>query len=223
MAGRRGITTVARTSHIINLDGGFDRVWRDGFTSANRRAVRRAEKLGVTIETDTTGRLVPVFYELLLHSFDRWAAQQNEPLWLARRRGRHRDPIDKFHAIAAKLGERCQVSVAWFEDKPAAASIVLRGGGNAHDTRGAMDKTLSAPSKANTLLQKTTIEAACRDGCRHYHLGDSGNSEALAAYKSGFGATSYEFAEYWIERVPLYRMGTAVRDGVKRTIGFRDV
>jgi hypothetical protein len=44
----------------------------------------------------------------------------------------------------------------------------------------------------------------------------------LAQFKTRFGARQYDFAEYWIERLPLYRAHRALRDGVKRMIGFRD-
>ena len=101
------ITASPARAHILDLDGGLDRVWHSRFTSAARTYTRRAEKAGVRIETDTAGRLVPVFYELLLRSFERWAAKQHEPRWLAGLRGRHRDPIVKFHAIADRMGARC--------------------------------------------------------------------------------------------------------------------
>lgn len=221
-AGRPGITAVASRAHVLDLDGGFERVWKDRFKSATRTDVRRTEKDGVTIETDTTGRLVPVFYGLLLRSFDRWAQQQHEPVWLAQLRGRRRDPLNKFTTIAERMGDGCRVSVAWFEDRPAAATIVLRGGPNAHYTRGAMDETLAARTNANCLLHKVAIEDACRSGCRSYHMGESGSSAGLARFKGRFGAQAYDYAEYWIERVPVYRADRALRAGVKRVIGFQD-
>ena len=221
-AERQGITAVPSRAHILDLEGGFERVWSDRFKGNVRTGVRRAEKEGVTVETDTTGRLVPVFYDLLLRSVDRWATQQHEPRWLARFRSRRRDPLSKFTAIAALMGEDCRISVAWFENKPVAAVVVLRGRNNAHYTRGAMDKTLAGRVRANDLLQKAAIEDACRSGCHRYHMGDSGFSESLGQFKSRFGAAPHDFAEYWIERLPVYRADRALRTGVKRVIGFQD-
>jgi lipid II:glycine glycyltransferase (peptidoglycan interpeptide bridge formation enzyme) len=213
---------VPARAHVLDLHGGFERVWRSRFNAATRTAVRRTEKDGVTVDTDITGRLVPVFYDLLLRSFDRWARQQHEPVWLGRLRGRRRDPIDKFRTIAEQLGARCRVSVAWFEGRPAAATIVLRGGANAHYTRGAMDESLAARTKANCLLHKVAIEDACNSGCRVYHMGESGSSVGLARFKGRFGAQPYDYSEYWIERIPVYRADRAFRDCVKRMIGFHD-
>ena len=221
-AGRAGVTLVPARAHILDLDGGFERVWRSRFKARTRTDINRAEKIGVTVETDTTGRLVPVFYDLLLQSFDRWAKHQHEPGWLARLRGRRRDPIDKIATIAERLGARCQVSVAWFEDRPVAATIVLRGGANAHYTRGAMDESLAARTNANCLLHKVAIEEACSSGCRVYHMGESGASAGLARFKSRFGAEPYDYNEYWIERVPVYRADRALRRCVKSVIGFHD-
>ncbi|WP_446222392.1 GNAT family N-acetyltransferase [Nocardia sp. IBHARD005] len=217
-----GVTAVPARAHILDLDGGFEHVWQHRFKAATRTAVRRAERAGVTVETDTTGRLVPVFYDLLRRSFDRWARQQHEPVRLARLRGRHRDPAAKFATIAAHLGGRCQVSVAWFEALPVAAIVVLRGGANAHYTRGAMDESRAFPT-ANRLLHTVAIEAACRGGCRSYHMGESGASPGLARFKGYFGAEPCDYCEYWLERIPVYRADQALRGCVKRVIGFRDV
>ncbi|MFB7874109.1 GNAT family N-acetyltransferase [Nocardia sp. NPDC056064] len=221
-AERTGITAVPARAHVLDLDGGFDQVWRDRFKASTRTAVRRAERAGVEVETDTTGRLVPVFHALLQRSFDRWARLQHEPVRLARFRGRHRDPATKFATIAARLGMGCRVSVAWFDAHPVAAVLVLHGGANAHYTRGAMDETRAFPT-ANRLLHTVAIENACRDGCRSYHMGESGVSPGLARFKEYFGAEPYDYCEYWLERVPMYRADRALRDCVKRAIGFHDV
>ncbi|MEE2031639.1 GNAT family N-acetyltransferase [Rhodococcus chondri] len=221
-AGRAGVTAIPARAHVLDLDGGFEQVWTERMSSSTRRSVRRAEKSGVVIETDNTGRLVPVFYELLLRSFDRWAQQQHEPLRLARFRGRHRDPLSKFRVIAQQMGPLCRISVAWMDGRPAAAILVLQDGVNAHYTRGAMDKELASPVRANYLLHSTAIEEACRAGCRNYHMGESGSSQSLSRFKANFGATPVDYAEYWIERVPFHRADRLLRGYVKRAIGFVD-
>ncbi|WP_301846293.1 GNAT family N-acetyltransferase [Rhodococcus pyridinivorans] len=221
-AGRNNVTVIPARAHVLDLEGGFEKVWAQRITGPTRSAVRRAEKSGIVIESDNTGRLVPVFYELLLRSFDRWARQQHEYLWLARFRGRHRDPQAKFRIIADRLGPRCRISVAWVEGRPAAAILVLQDGANAHYTRGAMDKDLASPVRANFLLHRTAIEEACRAGCRSYHMGESGTSQSLSRFKERFGAVPVDYAEYWIERVPVHRADRALRRQVKRVIGFVD-
>ncbi|QZT62299.1 GNAT family N-acetyltransferase [Mycolicibacterium austroafricanum] len=217
-----GATVVPARAHILDLGGGFETVWRSRFKSSVRREVRRAEEGGVIIGTDSTGAFVPIFYELLRRSFDRWAARQGEPGWLGRMRGRRRDPLSKFQIIADVLEDRCQISLACYRGRPIAAILVLRGGAVAHYTRGAMDTSIEVPVKVNSLLHKTAIEYACRDGCLRYHMGDSGFSAGLAQFKTRFGAQQHDFAEYWLERLPVFRAQRAVREAVKSAIGFRD-
>jgi hypothetical protein len=214
-------TAIPRLAHVLELEGGPARLW-SGLTKSARQGVRKAERQGVEIECDTTGRLVPAFFELYSLSVERWARTQHEPLWLARWRAHHRDTQAKFDRLAAELGEVMRVWVARKDGVPVAAAIVLVGT-NASYTRAAMDKSLASPVCANDLLQWHAIEDACRAGCRRYHMGESGSSSSLAFYKEKFGARPFLYAEYRIERLPLSAADAALRDLVKHAIGFRDV
>jgi hypothetical protein len=215
-----GAVAIPRCAHVVDLRGGVDEVWR-GFRSHGRQGVRRAERSGLDVECDATGRLVPVFYELLQLSIERWASQQHEPLALARWRGRRRDPLEKFVRWAAALGDAMRVWVAWKDGSPAASIIVLQGA-NANDTRGAMNKELAGPTSANDLLEWLAIQDACRAGCRWFHLGESGSSPTLSRYKEKFGARPVSYSEYMFERLPLARADTLSRGLVKRVLRFRD-
>ncbi len=84
---------VPRLAHVLELEGGFERVWKEQFTGTARTAVRKAERSGLTVERDTSGKLVPVVYELFERSLDRWARQQHEPRPFARWRRRRQDPF----------------------------------------------------------------------------------------------------------------------------------
>jgi CelD/BcsL family acetyltransferase involved in cellulose biosynthesis len=218
----RNVISIPRRAHVLTLEGGFDEVWSKRFEKKTRTAVRKAERLGVVVECDTTGRLIPVFYDLLRRSLDRWSQQQHEPRLLTHLRGYQRDPLHKFETIAKNLGDACRVWVAWVNGQPAASILVLQYG-NVNDSRGAMDKEVAATTGANELIQKLAIEEACRADCRYYHLGESGNSASLAHYKERFGAVAYPYAEYRLERLPLTRIDGALRGLVKRAIGFKDV
>jgi len=209
-----------RVAHLVNLEGGFDHVWSDLFQSSSRRGARRAEREGVTVECDTTGRLVPEFYRLLSGAVDRWSRLQHEPRWLAAHRHRRNDPQEKFDAIAAALGDRCQVWVARVAGTAIASMIVLRGN-NAYDFRAAMDEEYTS-YRANDLLLRLAIEDACTAGCRSYYMGDSGRSPSLGRFKERFGARPYDYAEYLLERLPISAAEQGVKRAVKRAVGFRD-
>jgi hypothetical protein len=212
---------VPRLAHVLDLTGGFDEVWTTRFTSAARTAVRKAEKAGVVVECDTTGRLVPAYYRLYELSLQRWAARQHEPQALALWRGRRRDSERKLAAIAHSLGDKCRIWLARLGERPVAGILVVHGA-NASYTRGAMDVDLAGPTRANYLLHKRAIEDACAQGCRRYHMGETGTSQQLAQFKTRFGAVAVPYAEYHVERLPLTAADRRLRRGVKTVIGFRD-
>jgi lipid II:glycine glycyltransferase (peptidoglycan interpeptide bridge formation enzyme) len=212
---------VPRLAHVLSLEGGFERVWKERFTGTARTAVRKAERSGVRVELDTSGRLVPVLYELLERSVERWAGQLHEPRALARWRTHRRDPLRKFELMAEALGEACRIWVAWAGGRPAAAILVLQGT-NAHYTRGMMDKDLAGPTRANYLLHQLAIEDACGAGCRHYQMGETGSSSSLAQFKTRFGALPHPHSEYHLERLPITALDRHARRVVKRIVGFRE-
>jgi len=217
-----GITVVSRRAHALDLRGGFDHIWNHKFDKKTRNLIRKAESNGLTIECDKTGMLVPVFYQLFEQSVSRWAEQQHEPQWLARQRAHRRDPIAKFEMIAKRMKSACRIWVAWYQNEPAAAILILQGT-NAHYIRGVMNMDIAGPTKANDLLQRYAIEDACQSGCGYYYMGDSGQSASIAHFKHRFGAEAIPYAEYHLERLPITQVDAKLRGLVKRVIGFRDV
>jgi hypothetical protein len=216
-----GIVTLRRRAHVLDLRDGFDAVWRRAFSGRARNHVRRAERSGVTVELDAEGRLVPVFHDLFLRSVDRWARRQHEPRRLARLRAGRRDPVEKIQRLVADLGDASRLWVARVDGRPAAAILVLQAA-NAHYTRGVMDVDVAGPARANYLLHRVAIEAACRDGCRAYHMGETGTSSSLAQFKESLGARPRDYAEYVAEALPLTTIDRGARTAVKRVLRFRD-
>ena len=223
VAGRppTGTVVIPRVAHILSLEGGYDRVSAELFNATTRRNLRAAARAGVRVECDTTGRQIPVFYRLLMASFDRWAGQQHEPRLLARARGNLRDPEEKFRRMASHLDGGFRLWIAWHRQRPVAAILVLQGT-NAHYTRGAMDKALAGPCHANSILHAAAIEDACVSGCDWYHMGETGTSPGLTQFKTRFGAVAHPYAELRLERLPLTAIERAARSVVKRVVGFKE-
>jgi hypothetical protein len=187
---------VARLAHAIDLDGGFDAVWRNKFSSSTRKYVTRAEQAGVVVERDDQGRL-------------------------ARLRGYRRDPEQKFAIIAQTLQDACKIYVAHVNGQPAAACLILSYH-NANAARVVLDRERVGKSGAPDLMMKCAIEDACKAGCRYFHQGESGTSKGIADFKRRVGGTAYEYEEYYLERLPVTAFDHAVRTGVKKLIHFKD-
>jgi hypothetical protein len=210
---------VPRRAHVLELDGDFEAVFATRFKGRARTAIRRAEKASLTVECDTSGRLVPVFYGIYLRSLERWASTSPLPSSVAYRLGVRRDPRDKFVKVAASMGEGCRIWVAYHEGRPAAALICLVHGSVASYWRGCVDVEVGERTYASYLLQRAAIEDACSSGCTHYHMGETGSSASLAQFKRAFGADAYDYAEYRLERVPLTAAERRLRSLVRRAAG----
>lgn len=216
-----GVLTVPRRAHVLDLTEGVDAVWA-GLSKSARRNVRQARRSGVRIEVARGGALLDEYYALFLTSVDRWAAEMNEPRALAHARAKRRDPLTKLRLLGQHLGEAFCVILAYVDDVPAAGSILLCGR-TAHSARAALDKARIGNTHAGVLVNWTEIELACSAGCTALHLGESGRSEKLAFAKEKWGARPHDYDELRIERLPWTRADQALRTGVKRVIGFRDV
>jgi Acetyltransferase (GNAT) domain len=197
--GARYSTT--RTAQVLDLCGGFSTVWSERFTSKVRSHARKAERRGVVVESDNTGRLVPVFDTLYRSSVDRWAQERGHPLSLMRWRAQRREPQSKFATVARRMGERCTVWIAWRAGEPLAGIFVLTRGPRATYWRGAMDKERARGTGANELLHRYAIEAACADERQSYDFGIY-QTEELKRFKSTFGAQEVPVHAYYFERLP---------------------
>lgn len=204
----------ARVAHVLSLEGGFPEVWAHRFVGTARTNVRRAEKSDLTVDASRSDQAIETFYRLYELSWQRWGDRRRNPAvrWLVDRR---RERLEKFQAAARALGDDFTVWTAHSNDVPVAAVVVLTQPGAASYWRGAMDEALAGPTRANYLLFKLAIEAACAAGARTFHMGDTGTSASLAQFKSRFGAEPVAYREYHLERLPI----TAAMQRVRRIIG----
>ncbi|HZS19700.1 MAG TPA: GNAT family N-acetyltransferase [Pseudonocardiaceae bacterium] len=193
--------SIARTAQVLDLQGGFSTVWSKRFTSKVRSNARKAERRGVVVESDNTGRLIPVFDVLYRISVDRWAQERGHPVTLMRWLSQRQHPQSKFATVARALGEQCTVWIARRDGEPIAGIIVLSKALRATYWRGAMDKERACATGANELLHRCAIEAACASGQQSYDFGLS-QTHHLRKFKGTFGATDVPVHVYYFEKIP---------------------
>ena len=198
-------------AQILELGGGFGEVWSHRFRSSVRRAVRKAERSRLAVERDSTGALMADFHALYTQSVTRWAGQEGVPPVVARIRAARGESLRKFRTVGVTLGPACTTWMAYLDGEPAAGIIVLTQGGNATYWRGAMNRDLAGPSRANDLLHRLAIEDACERGLERYSLGISNPGSSLERFKTGFGAHHVPYSDYFREGLPLVRTVHQVR------------
>lgn len=207
----------ARTAQVLDLRGGFSTVWSERFTSKVRSNARKAERRGVVVESDNTGRLVPVFDELYRSSVDRWAQERRYPLSLMRWRAQRIEPKSKFATVARMMGERCTVWIAWRGGEPLAGILVLTRGPRVTYWRGAMDKERARGTGANELLHRCAIETACTEERQRYDFGLY-QTEELKKFKSTFGAREFPVHAYYFEKLPTAAAEATCHHAAKQAV-----
>ncbi|MGN6636031.1 MAG: GNAT family N-acetyltransferase [Oryzihumus sp.] len=191
--------------HVLGLDGGFATVWAERFHASARKAVRRAERAGLTVEHDTGPRLVPAFYELYLA----WTAERTSrsglPVPVASALARRRQPLAMFEALAGSPLLGCRTWLAIHQGTPVAGLVSF-----VHGAHGISFRSYSLREHsglhASHLLKRLAIEQACDAGCRWFSLGMSSGVPGLEAFKESLGATPRWALDCRVERLPVQRL-----------------
>jgi Acetyltransferase (GNAT) domain len=181
-----GVVAMQRRVDVVDLAAGFDELWRRCSASV-RRNFAKAERAGVQMECDTSGRLVPVFYEIYLAWVEARLPNSPVPAPVARRLARQREPLKKIENVAALLGDKCRIWVAWHQNQPVASSITLVHGQHAVGWRNYSIKDLAAPVRANTFMHISQFKDALASGCRYFDMGQSSDVPGLLEYKRSLG------------------------------------
>jgi len=210
-----GVQAIRSHVHVLDLNGGFAAVWDKRFHASTRKNVRKAERSGLTLERDLTGRLVPAFYDLYM----KWSAERAQmsglPWPLASALARRREPLPMFETLATPMGDVCRIWLARYDDEPVAGLITFVHGSHAVSFRSYAVKKF-ASLRAGLLLQRTAIEDACAYGCHYYSMGMSGGVRGIEAYKEAMGAVSRPVLECRIERLPFTRL-----EGLRNSVEAR--
>ncbi len=218
LAADRRVVRVERRAHVLAVHEDEDRQLATlGRTARNR--LNRTKRNGVTVEVVPGPEAIGQHRALYECSLRRWSERTGEPVWLATRRARLRDPAERLSLMAAHLGDRFVVVIGRVGGVPAASAVVLLGP-TARYTRGATDVTVASDTGVAVAVHWAAIGLARRSGSTAYNMGESGDSAGIAQFKESIGAMPVPYAEYRIERLPYTQGDALARRAVKRIIGF---
>jgi hypothetical protein len=164
--------------HLVNLGGTAQEVF-NGFSEANRRAIRKAEREGVQVETAWSLEALRSYYSL--HGLTR------------KRQGLPPQPWAFFaevhrHAIAQQSGF---VMLARFQGRVVAGAVFLHAGRHAVFKYGASDLAFQG-LRANNLILWQAIQLLLAKGFSSLSLGrTSVRNDGLRRFKSGWGSSEH--------------------------------
>jgi GNAT acetyltransferase-like protein len=174
-----------------------------------RQRLRRAVRMGVEVEKDTGGRLLPVCYDVYRAGVEREVAGAGLPTAVARRRTLRTESYADLAAVAAGTGEACRTFVAWFRGRPVAAAMLLVHGDYASVWRSFRVPELATPVSADLLTLVTAVEDAVGSGCRSIDLVPSWGSVGGPHHKNPLGASARSVVDLRIEPAGLARLRAA--------------
>lgn len=165
--------------HGLDLTVGEDKLFMQ-LEGSVRRAVRKAEKNGVTVEILQSVEAVWIFYVLQCQT--------------RKKHGLPPQPLKFFlnihrHILSQNMG---MIVLARHEGRPVAASVYFNFGGRAIYKFGASDERFQELRGAN-LVMWTAIKEFVRRGAKHLDLGRTSLTNAgLRKFKLGWGAAEHK-------------------------------
>ena len=174
-----GAVAEPAVTHVVDISGGFDTVWRDRFDKARRRRVRRAQEAGVAVRRAVGDEDVGRFMQVYRARLAGWEARSGHPDTL-------------FRGLVARGGNRVRLYVAehggdvvgghvnfYYKD----AVIAWYG----------MASRQGDELQAGTLLYAEAMREACDEGFRSYNLGASLGKASLVEYKQSLGGQAHAY------------------------------
>jgi lipid II:glycine glycyltransferase (peptidoglycan interpeptide bridge formation enzyme) len=187
--------------HRIDLRAEATEIFRRFHRSSTQRAIRRAEREGLTYEAGTSDRLLASFYRLLRLT--------------RRRHGLPPQPLAWFRNLVACLGDRVLIHMASKDGQPIASILTLSFKKTIVYKYGGSDASLHHLGGMPFLFWRVIQDAQTR-GLAELDLGRSDvDQPGLIAFKEHLGATRSMLTYY---RYPEQRR-TAARSGWISRVG----
>jgi CelD/BcsL family acetyltransferase involved in cellulose biosynthesis len=175
-----GAAREAAVTHIVDLSGGFDVVWRERFDKPRRRRVRRAEEQGVEIRPAAGEEDIHRFVRVYRERLGTWDSGSGHPERLF------------FELVGRGAGVRTRLFVAVYGGEVVGGHLNLYHGNSVIAWYG-MASAGGDELNAGTLLYANCIRHACEAGFADYNLGASLGKKSLIEYKQSLGGVAHTY------------------------------
>ncbi len=166
-------------THLIELKGDFEEIWKNDFEKSKRRQTRKARREGLSVTEARSVDEVKGYYELDTERTKKWG-----------KRSPYAERL--FIELFTRGGGDVRLFLARSGDELIGGHLnfyfkdsVIAWNGVTRDMR--------AGREAGTLLYSECIRHACERGFRHYNLGASLEKRSLIDYKESLGGVTYEY------------------------------
>ena len=160
--------------HKLNLEPDLGTLFRGLHKSSTQRKIRRAEREHLTYQDGCSEALLDQFYRLLVLT--------------RRRHGLPPQPRKWFSSLAAYMGDRLKIRVAWSQNTPVATILTLRFKSTLMYKYGGADERFFSLGGTQMLFWQA-IEEGKESGLREFDLGRSEpDARGLIVLKDRLGA-----------------------------------
>jgi hypothetical protein len=183
-------------THTLDLSGGFDAVWTGSLTAKNRNMVRKAQRAGIAVASETAPEAVTAFAALHARNAQSWgpAGQPSR--------------ADLFEAVMAT--GHAELWLARVHEQVVAGALLLRGSHDLLYWAGAMDRDHRAAAPSNAALA-AAIESACERGIGYLDFGSSAGLPGVEAFKKSFGGRPAQYSSATVQSRRYRRLEWARR------------
>lgn len=185
-------------THVVDISGGFEALWNDGFDRPRRRRTRRAEENGVVVDRAQGPEDAKAFFDVYRERLGQWG-----------RRAGH--PESLFTSLCEQGGEQVRLYLARHDGEVVGGHLNFYYKDSVIAWYG-MTSDRGTELQAGTLLYTVCMRDACNDGFQTYNLGGSLGKDSLIAYKRSLGGEPYNYKTIRIRSL-LGRAAARVRRG----------
>jgi lipid II:glycine glycyltransferase (peptidoglycan interpeptide bridge formation enzyme) len=192
----RPYETSEHLTHLIDMKGGFDKIWSESFDKSKRKQTRRAERKGVKVIESTSLGEAARFYDIYASRVRAYGGKIHYPqslfIELVRNSGRNVRLFLSYHENQLLGGQLCfyykDMVIAWY------GSTTME----------------SRDLQASTNLYAHCIRHACEQGYKWFNLGGSIGKGSLVDYKMSFGGVPHHY-NLSVRRSPIGKIAAALK------------